>query len=749
MNKQETASKTTKKDCLLESLWEERRGRLPSQSLQPISLFITVPSKDVSVEEVFRGLFDTMVSSDESLLYKWASNWGQTRVTVHAQKNLSFHFMDRLSNEAKSYEFLTTKKLIEPGTYFCSPPDEQHSKYQILLNDAPVKIEGAILQAERMMDELVWYVCSKNIEVGMSESESYRAALTDVGENGFSYRYVSSEEILRLKQNNPDIAVRIYGDFLNKGTVPQIVGAVCPTGIGLSSPTHKIGELPIARNNRVEEAGRINKEIINNQLPFVAMGITLAKRPHVGHMLLAGIVSATSRSLGGAPICIDGNDLGPRINATIKYGARQLDVSVGQVIQDITDGLINTETIEQWYRNRRGVNDRTIMQDSKIEKQLSLTRQAEEALVTFRKFFQGTGVSVNILLESQTLGETSRFVDVGDNRWSGTGFGYVNTGNKLIILEREGDPSSEVVRAAFICSSAELLNRGRVYFVDSDPALKDVSHIYALANGQEVTQVSGTAIGFNFKIASGTDGDSIPLDDFLRWYEEKYPDSAVVEDITYLVHTRYQVLSSNKMSFLNYRNKEAFLTDVQASHEERIKFKERLHQTLLEIMAKTKSDVNIPLFRGKKRDKKRGSYVLDLAKRVATSFEEGDVEVYLPPENLKESPKVCQAIDLLANKKQISKEEARVSILRGIAKGEIDLDSKYIAQLKICGFTPGEEMSSAVDLICGENMGMARLTNVMFAVANYLIEINSNLEVIDPSSTEVISKLYKILEENI
>jgi hypothetical protein len=316
-------------------------------------------------------------------------------------------------------------------------------------------------------------------------------------------------------------------------------------------------------------------------------------------------------------------------------------------------------------------------------------------------------------------------------------------------LEREGNPSSEVIRAAFVGRAAKQLQRGKAYFVDSDIRLKDVFHINKLATGMENVQIPGTAIGFDFLIASGTMGNSMPMETFLSWYREKYPDSDVAADISYLVHTRYQLQPSDGLPYFNYKNTEAFLDDVQRSHTERIQFKVKLQQAFTQINERTVGEADKTIFIGERKERKRSAYVLDLLKEFSKDLESGDIQVYLPPENLKESPEVCKAIDLLANDKKVSKDEAKVTVLLRIANGESKLRSTYIDQLKTSGFNLNEELCKAIEKICAGNLGMERAVNVMFAATNFIIEISDKVEALDKETSKLIKNLYNKISTSI
>lgn len=299
---------------LINEIWKEKREKKIGEPL-PEALYIYIPDPNVSIEEVSNCVLKAMMSAPPEKAFSWSENWGRTKIVLGSEnENTESRFLLDDSKEAKKSIKLSTSTLLKPENKIETEP--QGKDYFIILNNQASSIEGLYLQIERMIDELVWCLSLTQREPGKSNIDAHQLALEKIYKNGFDIYAMEEKQLLDLRKRDARYKVRIYGDVNKEGLVPNVIGAVgpfekCIKPEKIKIPQRKKDEV-VSKNASVEKLNFPDK-------PFINIGMCIAKKPHIGHMLLVSMAEIIRRSTGenSTPMIIHANDTGPRIAETV------------------------------------------------------------------------------------------------------------------------------------------------------------------------------------------------------------------------------------------------------------------------------------------------------------------------------------------------------------------------------------------------------------------------------------------------
>lgn len=739
------------KENLLKEIWEEKREKVLGKS-PPDTLFIATESTNIAVGQILSKTLDTL-SQDPLRSYEWAKHWGRTTVAIHPNKRFSFEFLNRFSPEAKAYIPVNTTQLISPSEYV----DEANSdgKYFILLNNNRCTLEGLVLQSERMLDELIWCVHLREANTGIPKEIAYSNALNEVNQKGFDYIFLEENEILNLRAYDPRYAVRIYGNINHKGKVSSIIGAVGPVDGKIEKPISQYKSLSFPR--KITEIINTNDSIVSKKPEhfnindcFIGLGISIAKKPHLGHLLLAGLAETARRTSNiELPIVIEGNDIGPRIIKSIAYSSDELSKTPSEIINMVNDGVISVDDFEGYYKLRDLASKDKIIDTLEVfkTKKLNLYQQGNSTIEVFRKFFKN---NLYLIHESSLDSEIAESLNIKEKGWNDSGFGFLRENKQIILLENNGIPTAPAIRAAFILKAKRMVNKSEVIYIDADPSIKQSLNI--LKRHQDETpgvQFSGAGIGFNFELASGTKGDSISIESFLHIYESLFPQGDITTDIIYLVNTRYQLQRNDgtTLSFLDYFNQNAFLTDIQQIRQEKDNYLQEIQNLKQKIT--TLSSLDKTGF-GKSTSyvARRASYLLKTVSVLADS--DGDIRpsnIFLKPDELDEDPKIKSLIDSKKNE-GLSIQEARKFVLHDIVIKGRDEESSLIRELKLHGYQK-DDLLEAIDKIIEKNLILTRPRNILFSTISSIRYITDMAESLEIESSSKLLKALNICQERL
>lgn len=721
---------------LIDLIWREKRDKVLGASL-PGALYIAIPTPTINIEDVANGVLRSLRSISPAHAFEWAQNWGKTRVVLGSQ-SMQFGFLNEKSKEARKFTKLHTIKPVRPGSRLLHSP--QGRKYFIIINNEPSPIEGIVLQTERMVDELVWCLGLSFRRLVDDPVEAYSMALESVYCEGIDIYILEKGQILDLRRRDDRYQVRIYGNSNHRSKVPQVIGAVGPFDKCIPPPFYELC------SQVTEQDSQPTAEKISLPLkPFLNMGICVAKRPHIGHMMLASVVEIARRSIGQPiPLIIHANDTGPRINQTIARVASRRNVTEADVLNLIAQGQIDSSEVDLCYRERMQVERaRVVHAEESIRNRKSiLPRQADEHYKIFSSFF-GDSEFNQVVLESGIDEEFGPQDVLNSPLWYGTGTSFTTIGGKRYMLQSNGFLSASASRAATLNFSAQLINRGVPIYIDADQSITDSMVLLHEQVGIKGIQYPGAAIGFGMSICSGTGGDSILMAEFIDAYRAQNPETSLLEVIVYLTSTRYQLRSNNGTCFFDYANYEAFWRDVELAKQERARIRERALNTIRMIQDMTDSTLTQVAHGLDTKKARKLQYTIQRLMATNGVEDVGHLErIFLQTRTMHETPEVQSLIDKAIVTGRLSRKDATIHILTSIARGQIPGSSNIINELSSRGYKNEELIEAAMRFINGD-FSFVRINSLLFNIIETIEEMVEQITALDPITGALVLERYK------
>lgn len=721
---------------LILDIWNEKRGKLVGGK-EPELLFIRIPDPNINIQTLSRQVFTSIKALPIETAYHWSLNWGRTWVALGFD-DLTIDYLHTESDEAKKRIILHTDKTISPQSRLTENPHSH--KYFFAISNEPCTIEGLALQIERMTDELIWCLglkYRKNID---DPVEAYRHALTELDREGYDIYVLEEDQIIKLRRNDKRYAVRIYGNVLEKNSVTEIIGTVGPL-----EDCEKPKCLPV-----IAEIPAQPQNITRKESPFLRdnvildMGICVLKRPHIGHMLLAGVVEIARRSLSeGTPVIIHANDTGTRTIQTVAHISDILGVGPNEVLTMISSGSITSEKLESYYQNRHLAKRGAIARTTELVKsQTSIFKnQATEHLAVFESFW---GHPATIVPESDVSLEFSPHERLNDPRWRGYGISYAQIDGKIFLLQSDGLLTASATRAKVMHYASVVHSANKHVYIDGDRSITDAISILKQDIGVDGIQYFGAAMGFGFEICSGTDGNSVMMRQFMEQYTVANPQGSLLEDVIYLLNTRYQLVSPNCLPFFDYASPEAFFLDLVNISSERELFYERAAGTIRYIESLKSPETSGIEFRNiSSKRKKRLDHLVAV---VFRSKDKGILPemIFLKQEALLETPEVQSLVARRISMENLAQEEARILVLTQIANGQVTLRSNVVDELQRHGYQ-GDSLIDAIHKLVKNQYALNRINNILFQQKINIEEIVLNARAIDPRTADRLIQRYRFI----
>jgi len=632
------------KEELFAYIWREKREKIISNKVYPIGISITIENLSFCWHTIIYGILSLLMRNPAQSL-EWSRHWGRTTVWVHPQKALSFRFTQDESLEEKLGVFISTENTINPILFL---NDHYNIGYfRILLNWCNVSLEGAILQIERMVDELVWCNFLKHKRQNqkcefksLNEIEIYTNALSEVWENGVFIEYLLESKILDMKIKNMTLPIRIYGNILKTGNVPNIIGAVIIPQSDMIDKKHECQK--IINGQKKEIISVIGKSQVqskvystNSIMDFnenricVCVAITLAKKLHVGHLLLLGFADLIRRSTNSKyPLYLESNDSGKRIFGLVARIVEKYNISVELAISLLIDGRYSPQEIDSCYKDRQEQGNIYQQIQTRLKhNEIGLLSVMEEKVQQDMEYY-GFG-RINIISDSKCLSEYNKIVASIACQWENNiGFKFVKyiegRHKKMVVIEKQGVPMASAMRVAFI---NKILSDNRnsqssilPVFVDVDASVVHASDLFKLMHKRNLIQLEGVAVGFEMKIASGTSGNIMQTgylyESFCKKFSKNNYPNLFLSVITFFLLTRYATAKAHKKhelskghplepSFYDYKNNQALLDDFLLCTEELLAYSKLLRNIQKNICFRIDEQSSDIQFKDGEVDKKR------------------------------------------------------------------------------------------------------------------------------------------------
>ena len=573
---------------LYKQIWLEKRERDPIDKPYPLGINVTCGQPLWSANVVIDKLLQ-LLKSDPRQGLEWSSNWGRTVVTIHPKRDFSVRFSLIDSQDEKLSTFLTTQDILDPSSLI--DPSSNKGYIRALINNQPVRYEGIILLIERMVDESVWcrYLTLKQQAANstrlVDQFGLYKQAVNEIYRVGIAIVPCSEANILDLKRTNPTLPVRMYGNILNNEVIPKVIGAVIlpevfPQTKGSRAVYPSYGPKPIPIHNISLKWRRQDKK------GPVCIGICLAKELHVGHLFHVGWADTIRRVIQSNRVFLESNDYGPRIFGMVAGLAATRRESAEEVTRELCSENIPIADIVNHYRHRR---EEIAFSASAWDKLHSGQSVLEAIHKETMKMLHDAGFSeIELIPDSSCFPHADRICSILSSGWSLLGFDvmkYRKGGTQgMIVLKHGGHYTASVLRSAFVDRvMTKLDERTQPVFVDANISVKQAKNILATTSGRDLIVTDGCGVGFNFKIASGTGGESLLAREAINIIRSmqayKFHAREIPGFLTYFVLTRYENMPAHKRhllskasrqgeSFFDYFNNNCMVADIESCAKE-------------------------------------------------------------------------------------------------------------------------------------------------------------------------------------
>lgn len=595
---------------LLQFIWSEKRGKIVDAPVSGLAITIGIGALNFCWHSLGYGLLRILESYPEQGV-NWSRNWGRTKILLNPHSSFSFEFTQRGSDDEKRFPKLTTLGVVNPESFLT--PQFNTGEYRILINKQIVTLEGAILQFTRMLDELIWcrylQLKGRGAYSTLPDSEVYKLAVLDVRNRGFRIEYVDEETILKIKERDMTVPVRLYGS-VGKSDVPFIIGAVVfPQATGSlgrsknwqsveSKVDRLLGEiLPDTKLHR-------NRVVTESTDYAVCVGFTFAKPLHAGHLMHISWAEYIRRALSSSePLFIESNDLGLRVYNTLITLSSMYQCEIPELVKLIKTGVIPSEMITEVYRNRE--NTQTQLKETvytlALENSGVFNGIAQSQVEILNRFgFQST----QLISDSECLNQWNTLISRFGEGWQWLGYQFLhykaNDTDNIQLLKKGGEITAVAARISFLIDvQSQIQKPSTLVYVDRDVSVKKAVEIANLLYDSAMLDVEGVGVGFNMKIGTGTAG-TLPtlsnLESTLSKYLDGESDVSLAEILFWFLHTRYATAKSYKstsqkrsqqqgLAFYDYKNQESFYQDIELARKELVIFGQRVQKVIGALVA--------------------------------------------------------------------------------------------------------------------------------------------------------------------
>lgn len=441
----------------------------------------------IQLDEVYTPAIDTLQANMQKA-QAFAQTYGKLSVMValnDAATSFTLEYPDKPI--AQTAPIQTTRKYL-PSEFFTATDRDAPYTY-LLCNEQAMTAELALIQALHMLDYAI-------------VSDQFDGNLPLV-------KTMSLDQLVELQAKNPEAFIRTYGNVRGVSDAPSVLGTVIPTEIleksGVEFTDINTGAQP-PKLQIVPEA--------LERTPAAAIGITTAKRPHIGHGFL--FIKALAEAGENGTVVLELNDQGPRVARAVSTLALQTGLSVEQVIDDIVDAEVTPSTLEAAYRARGDI------QEAYLPSDFALT--ANNAFYTrlFEMLCPDTNTLVPIANSSPLMQKLTKNL-LGNPATQGLfgDDGMVLLGNEVSAVIRKGGKPTLAGIIGALASGYELK------MVDSpSPIDRPAQKSFAEAN-IAIELKDGIGISLDFGVASGSGGEVPSLQSIMSLAPSEEPEKVV------------------------------------------------------------------------------------------------------------------------------------------------------------------------------------------------------------------------------
>lgn len=433
----------------------------------------------VSLDSVYQPAIETL-QSDLNMAMRFAKRFGKLSVAVALDDApTTFTLTDKDAPNPKIAQMKTVSQYLPSEFFEANEVDSQFT--YLLCNDQPVTAELALIQALHMLD---YAIVSKQFDGQMPLVKT-----------------ASSEQLVRLQSGFPSTLLRTYGNVRNLSNAPTILGTVVPTDIFEKSGIETEDFVP-----KVQPASLNSVPNSVDRQPAAAIGITTAKRPHIGHGFL--LVKAIATAGEGGTVVVELNDLGPRVAKAVSALAQKTGCSIEQAIGDIVDAEVSPTHLEAAYQSRENAPLISLPSD------FALTASNAFYSRLLNKLCPPSNTLLPIANSSQTMKSLTRRL-ISNPKAQGLfgNDGMVLFGDEIAtVVQQYGEPTLPGIIGA-LATGFELT------MVDSPTPIDRIGKKNFAEAGIPVNLTEGIGINFDFEVASGTKGEAPSLQSIMAMVE--------------------------------------------------------------------------------------------------------------------------------------------------------------------------------------------------------------------------------------
>lgn len=507
---------------------EELYSSLPPSLIGRFKLSLASSEKlPIDLGEVY-GVVNEQIESRQTESLQWARTFGALSVnTALDNSNTSFAFESPTKFQDKTQTEISTLAKYTLKDHFSMQEQDTPVAYLIAQRaDKPIATQFALIQALHLVDTSI-------------VTDQFQPELPLV-------RVVDISELLELKQKFPETFLRLYGNKRNVPEAPQIIGSVVSTSILETSGINTESIEETAQNKEQEDRyTSANFSPNPNQPKASFVGITTAKRPHIGHSFLIAKAIAESET---KEVVIELNDQGPRVDAAICKIAESLDITLEEAAARVTGDEVSFNEIEDAYKSRGDIKPQTKLPAYSLTSANSYYKKILEDLKPANvQFIYSADSELEPYYKNlrNNQGYKTLFSDNGMSVMAGL--------NSPAVLIKSG---GKLEVPGIISALASKFN---LKLVDSPPPLTKREQKTLNFNNIAVEQNSGSGMMIDFEIVSGSNGKGILIDSVMELFDETQLDKTLFLPAIRQVMDDGFAFEGEKGSFCtNFASQEAF-----------------------------------------------------------------------------------------------------------------------------------------------------------------------------------------------
>lgn len=489
----------------------------------------------IDLESVYGVVLETIQDSPE-LAMQHASTFGALNVRFALNGQPTSYSFDRLVDRppADSAEISTLPVNSISKIFSYEDIDGQYT-YLLADGGGPLTTEMGLIQALHMVDTAL-------------VTEQFDGRPPNV-------QLISDEDLLKLRSDNPQMFLRLYGNIRGAEDTPTILGSVIPTSLLESSNVETQGlGTAVGDSPQVLEAEPLT--IPENEGKKALIGITTAKKPHIGHMFLLAKAIASNQT--GDGIVVELNDQGPRVDRALAVIAQERGIPLGDVAALATKGELTIEEIQEAYRERENVKLPSSIEDYSLTEPNDYFRNILANIAPDGVAIESVADS-DLLVQYRAIRDKYPFVQL-----------FGSESGVRILPAKEAEEQAIVIEAAGKLTLAGVIAingiSSALQSVDSPPPISTKQNKLLQQYGIEIEQETGTGVMIDGQLASGTNGNSLSVDDLLEIAKSKELPAAMLLPAVRLMMDRGFYLPSDGASVsLNYATKTAMIEELYSA----------------------------------------------------------------------------------------------------------------------------------------------------------------------------------------